>query len=132
MSLKNLIRSGATITGATIDQRLAEALSGHNLMNLWNRFKPFLEEISGHNEDFESVKKGMESYINQIHAIDPVSIAFRYDRSKTSMSHNLDGIEYINILQFCQNFEKLTDLIEGIGCEFGAALEYVNDMSSQY
>lgn len=125
IQLKSLIRSGTYISGTTIDAELDEVLGNHNLMNLWNRFQPFFQEISGHNKDFDSVKKGMESCINQIHMIDPASFAFRYDRSKKSRDHNLEGIKHINILQFCENVEKLTNMLDAIGCEFSEAEGYV-------
>jgi hypothetical protein len=128
IKLKDLIRQGANITDSLIDEKLEQALGEHNLMVLWNRFKPFFEAISGHNDSFNDVKKGMESYINQIHSIDPASFTFRYDRPKNSTVHNLDKIERINLFHFCQNMEKLTGLIEGIDCEFHAALDWINEM----
>lgn len=127
IKLKDLIRHGANITGTTIDEKLERELGEHNLMVLWNRFKPFFKEVSGYNDSFEDVKKGIESYINQIHAIDPKSFTFRYDRPKNSTVHNLEKFERINIFHFCQNMEKLTELIEGIDCEFHEALSYFNN-----
>lgn len=132
IKLKDLIRQGAAITDTIIDEKLKQALGEHNLMVLWNRFKPFFEEISGYNDSFNEVRKGMESYINQIHSIDPASFTFRYDRSKNSKAHNLENVERINLFHFCQNMEKLTDLIEGIDCEFDAASDYVNEMRRAY
>jgi hypothetical protein len=120
------------ITDTPIDSKLEKILEEHNLMALWNRFIPFLTEISGHNNDFEKVKKAMESYINQIHQIDPSSVAFRYDRSKNQKEHNLKEIKHINIGIFCQNMEKLTDMLEGISCEFGVALDYTNEMRAEF
>jgi aspartate carbamoyltransferase regulatory subunit len=101
-------------------------------MALWNRFVPFFTEISGHNNDFEKVKKGMSSYINQIHKIDPSSVAFRYERSKNQQKCNLEEVKHINIFIFCQNMEKLTDLLDGISCEFEVALDYTYEMRSLY
>lgn len=124
IQLKSLIRRGACVTGVAIDAKLEEVLVSHNLMKLWNKFQPFFQEISGHNKDFNSVKKGMESYINQIHVIDPVSFAFRYDRLRNSRDRNLEGTSHINILQFCENVEKLTNMLDAIGCEFFNAEGY--------
>ncbi len=131
--LKDLIRQGANITGTPTDERLEEILNGsHHLMKLWNNFKPFFIKVSGGNGDFDNVKKGMESYINQIHAIDPASFTFRYDRAKHSTEHNLEKHERINLFHFCQNMEKLTRLIEGTNNEFSATLDCVNDMLEEY
>jgi len=74
----------------------------------------------------------MESYINQIHQIDPISIAFRYQRSRNGQKCNLEEIKHINIGLFCQNMEKLTGLLEDISCEFGVALDYTNDVRTEY
>ena len=60
LKLKLLIRYGISITGTTINEKLEETLVNHNRMNLWNQFKPFFKEVSGHSDDFETVRKGME------------------------------------------------------------------------
>lgn len=132
LRFKRLIRQGAIIKDFQIDAKLEEVLADHNLMALWNSFIPFFEEVSGDNEDFEKVKKGIESYINQIHQIDPGSLAFRYEKQKHGKKHTLEKIERINIGVFCQNMEKLTSLLEGVSCEFGMAKDYTDDMRSEY
>lgn len=125
--LKDLISDGLEIRGETVSSELKEILGQHNLMKLWNNFKPFFCEVCGTDSDFEAVKKAMESYINQMHCIDPEAISFRYDKSKTG-KQSLEGIERINILNFCRNMEKLSLLIEGISMQFSDALDHVRDM----
>jgi hypothetical protein len=132
IELKSLIKCGIDVTGTSTDDKVKEILGSHNLMKLWNGFKPFFEKISGHNQDFGDVRKGMEAYISQIHQIDPESFAFRYDRSRDLKTRNLEGVEQINILHFCQTMEKLTDLLVGISYEFDVALSHVNDKRQEY
>ena len=132
LKLKKLIRIGADITGEEISADLEETLSGHNLMKLWNHFKPSFLEVCGHESDFNEVRKGVESYINQIHSIDPESITFRYDRSKDQKKHNLQEFKHINVLHFYEAIEKLTTLIEGIESEFLKVQDYCDEMKANY
>ncbi len=127
ITLKDLIRKGCDITDSEISESLQKALDGHGLMRLWNGFAPFFAEVSGGNSSFPEVKRAMESYINQIHEIDPESVSFRYDSSKGTKDHKLENIQHINMLQLCNNMEKLTDLLEGVASEFSEALDYVNE-----
>lgn len=123
LQLKHLIYEGAIMTDLEIDIKLEKILHEHNLMSLWGSFVPLFEEICQHESDLEEVKKGMESYIQQIHEIDPQSFSFRYKKSKTG-KNNLEEKSYINIGLFCQNMEKLTDLLEGIDSEFSAVKDF--------
>lgn len=131
IKLKHLIRYGAYITDTAIDKKLEDVLGNHDLLNLWNNFQPFFERISGHHSSFEDVKKEIESYINQIHVIDPASFTFRYDLSKSTKKHNLEKIERINILHFSLNMKQLTSLLEDIYGEFDDAFQYVNERRNE-
>lgn len=132
ITLKDLIRRGVYITDSSIDKKLESTLVDHNLMKLWNAFLPLFDEILGDNDSQNEIKKGIESYINQIHAIDPTSMTFRYNTGKASVDHHLNGVERINILHFSDNMEKLTSILEGIDMEFDAITEYVNDMKMEF
>ena len=114
-----------------IDQKTEEALNQHGLSILWNKLKPIFYEILKDEAEYDKVEKGIESYINQINQIDPGSFAFRYDKSKTG-ENNLEQIEHINVLSFCQNIEKLTDLFEGIDMQLDFILDSIVDMRSDY
>ena len=129
--LKDLIRQGLNIKGETPDQILTDVLNGHNLMKLWNKFKPFFEEVSGRNESFSEVRKGVESYLNQINKVDPESMAFRYEKTKDRSRASLSGEINVNIVDFCNKMEKLTGLLEGVSCEFSEAESWASEMRSE-
>ncbi|MDF1685871.1 MAG: hypothetical protein ACJAXQ_000240 [Parvibaculaceae bacterium] len=128
IQLKKLIEQGAHIRGESISNKLEKVLNGHNLMQLWNGFKPFLEDVAGAENGFEDTMTGMESLINQLHEVDPGSLAFRYGHSNKSGAHSLERVENFNLLHFCQNMEKCTEALEVLGLYFDSVCDVAQEM----
>jgi hypothetical protein len=132
IKFKSLIRRGTRIVGKSENTQLDEVLKNHDLEKLWKNFKPIFAEISKDEEDFESTEQGIDSYIRQIHGIDPGSFAFRYETTKDGKKRNLDGVAHINVLEFCQVIEKLTGLMEYIDYQFSALEDHLSEMNNYY
>lgn len=130
LTLKHLIGLGLYL----IDRQVTPEIKGvllksHDLKQLWGNLKPVLYAVGKsvrwkpQRDDVE----GLESYINQLHAVDRGSFGFRYS-TDTKGAPSLPAMTHLNIYQFASRMERLADYLETI--DFGFSME--EDLKNEY
>lgn len=110
LRLKELIKDGS---------RLLDRPKGipmhHNILNLWNDCRIFLEEVwpDGDSEELDSV----ECCIKEFAEIDPKSMAFRYPIDKDGTPSLPEELRHINIRNLGEVMQRLGSLLDG--CDTG-------------
>jgi hypothetical protein len=127
LTLKVLIQIGCTLSERELTERESKIQTGsHNLRALWDVFKTITVEIertTGIEPPPKEDIEGIEAYIDQLHAVDEGSYAFRYPLKKTG-EVSLGDMERINLGRFCEYMEKLCNYLDG--CEM-----YYHEMIGQ-
>lgn len=98
---------------------LARRLSGekqvnehkHELMPMWQALRRLLTEIDPETDDEEL--QAMESFIQQLHEVDPASFAFRYSTGKKG-EVSLPGLQHINIRHLSEILDSVFMMLNGI------------------
>ena len=103
----------------------------HNLEELGGYLNDTLVEIGLFSKG-DQLLDAIGSYVTQIQKIDPKADAFRYSYTRTSAHRNrfaksFQGMETINIIDFCASVEKLTTCLEAIGCEIKLKMNEYRD-----
>jgi hypothetical protein len=101
-------------------------LRSHNLDQLSRALKPILLEAGqavGWKPDIDDIE-GVESYIQQIHAVDRGSFSFRY---ATDTEGAPSGMTHLNIYHFANLMERLAKYMDTIA--FGFSME--EDLKSE-
>lgn len=114
--LKTLIPIGCSVAGREMTEEESRLQSGsHNLNDLWQTFKKISAEVEAANRMAAPAKddiEGVEAYIDQLHAVDKGSYAFRYPHTRTG-AVSLEGLDRINLGRFCEQMERLCNYLEG-------------------
>jgi hypothetical protein len=130
LMLKHLIGVGSYLSSRAITPEVKRLiLRSHNLDQLWRALKPVLSAAAqavGWNPDPDDIE-GVESYVQQVHAVDKGSFAFRY-ATDTEGSPSLPGLTHLNIYQFAELMERLAKYLDTIA--FGFSME--EDLKSEY
>lgn len=130
LMLKHLIGVGSYLSDREINTDVRRlVLRSHNLKQLWQALKPILYAAGqsvGWKPNLDDIE-GVESYIQQVHAVDRGSFSFRY-ATDTKGAPSLPGMRYLNIYQFASLMERLADYLETIA--FGFSME--EDLKNEY
>jgi len=137
LTLKSIIDASVFVTDYTLTKNDLDALGRHDLAKLWKLARPMLDpacELGGESPLPPDDLEGIDSYIDQLHQHDPDGQRFRYSTikakgRKTATLRSLpDDLRHINIRNFADGMEKLSDYLEGldnwIGDLVDAKLEY--------
>lgn len=138
LTLKSIIDAAAFVTDYTLIRSECETLvNSHDLAKLWKLARPILNptcELGGSPPLPPDDLEGVDSYIDQLHHHDPDGQRFRYSTikakgQKTATLPSLPAdLTHINIRNFADSMEKLSDYLEGlddwIGDLVDAKLEY--------
>lgn len=128
--LKAIMKSASRLLDRTISEPESKTLGRHDLWELWQMVKPFLDPVcerAGDTPFTAADMEGVESYIKQIHEHDPDGQRFRYATtaarkggrpvaSKPSLSPDL---RLVNVRILAVAMEKLADYLDGIEAWFG-------------
>lgn len=130
--LKRLIDMLIDLSDEPVDEETRKDLTRHNLAQLWACCKRIwsrepLRDIRPQRAWIE----GVESYIQQISAIDEDSEAFRYPRKKRGGDSIPEGLKYINIVVFSGHMERLCGQLDGFDSYLDYLLESRNDMRAE-
>jgi|ERR1017187_4671993 hypothetical protein len=129
LMLKHLIGVGAYLSNSEIAPKIKKlALTSHNLKELWRALKPILMgagQSIGWDPDADAIE-GIESYIEQVHAVDKGSFSFRY-ATDVEGAPSLPGMTYLNIYQFANLMERLADYLDTIAFAFSIEEESKNE-----
>lgn len=137
LTLKSIIDAAAFVTDCPLTDKDIDALGRHDLARLWKLARQMLDpacELGGESPLPADDLEGIDSYIDQLHQHDPDGTRFRYSTTKVkgqkarrqpSLPSNL---KHINIRNFAEHMEKLSDYLEGldnwIGDLVDAKIEY--------
>lgn len=135
LTLKRLIHVGCLLIEREMTDRETKLRTeSHNLRCLWDTFKAIASEVERETgteapprEDFE----GIESYIDQLQAVDKGSFTFRYPRTKTG-EVSTGEIKRINLGRFCEHMEGLCDYLDGFDTYYEHLIEMRDDFRSDY
>jgi hypothetical protein len=135
LTLKALIQIGSSLSERELTERESKIQTGsHNLRALWDAFKSLTAEIERRNgidpppkEDIE----GIEAYIDQLHAVDEGSYAFRYPLKKTG-EVSFGDMKRINLGRFCERMEKLCNYLDGYEICYQEMIKYREEMLNAY
>jgi hypothetical protein len=123
LTLKSIIRAAAFVVGYTMTRDDVDTLGRHDLAKLWKLAKPMLAsacQLSGEGPLPPDDLEGIDAYIDQLHQHDPDGQRFRYSttRAKGQKGATLpalpDDLTHINIRNFADCMEKLSDYLEGL------------------
>jgi hypothetical protein len=86
--------------------------AGHDLMKIWNKLKPTLENIASDNKEKNDVEIA-ESYVKQLHDRDPNSVVFRYPIGM-DLQKALDKEYKINLKNLSLRMQELENFFNGV------------------
>jgi hypothetical protein len=101
----------------------------HNLKNLWDEAKRLIQKHYGN--DAPPELDHIQPCIDEFHAHDPDSFAFRYPTDKKGNA-NLLGLSHINLRNLCETMERLSSFFDCISNDLGQKLQWMYDMRSGY
>jgi len=101
----------------------------HNLKNLWSEATRLVRMHYGQRTppEFDRV----QSCIDEFEVHDPESFSFRYPTDKKGKAA-LRGIKHINVRHLYETMERVSALLEGIGCDLHHKLDLISEMQSGY
>lgn len=110
LALKHLIQEGKKALGQPVDN----VPTGHNILRLWDQFKPILAQTQTALRQEE--QSAVETCIKELSDIDEKSEAFRYPVSKEGeplLKNNvlLAGLRYIDLQHFAENMKKIESFL---------------------
>ena len=118
LTLKEMIMFGREVVGKCCGYPMNE----HDLKELWQEALSLLTEHYG--ADVPSEAGNVNSCIEDIHAHDPKSFAFRYPTDKNGKPY-LTGIRHINIRNLHENMDRLASFLDCISTDLGTAYDFV-------
>jgi hypothetical protein len=135
--LKRLIVVGSYLIDRDLSQGAKKIRFKHRLDLLWNEAKPILFEVcksAGWSELDNDDIEGVDSYIRQLHEVDPDSFSFRYATSKKD-DPSVPSVRHLNIRVFADHMEQLASYLDSIDSAYMALKdtkdEYETEMRSQ-
>jgi len=135
LTLKSLIQLGCLLTERELTERESKLQAGsHNLRALWDAFKAIAAEVektTGVEPPPKTDIEGIEAYIDQLHAVDEGSYAFRYPLKKTG-EISLGNMARINLGRFCEHIEKLCNYLNGYEMHYQEMIGHREEMLSAY
>jgi hypothetical protein len=116
LSLKRLMLLAAQLAGRELTPAEKKLQGGtHKLQQLWDAFKLINQEAetaTGIAPPPPEHLDGIETYIAQLHQADADSMSFRYPLAKDGTA-NLEGMQRINLGQFSDCMEALSNYLDG-------------------
>lgn len=135
LTLKELIWLGCNVVEREPTARERELSIGtHNLQALWTAYKRISLEVETMTATAEIVKEdkdGIDSYIDQLDAIDAGSFSFRYPRRKDGMD-SIQSVQKINLGRFSEHMEKLCTYLEGHTDYYGYLIQQREDYLDEF
>lgn len=136
LALKSMIGLMLDLAEAEPDQQCKNAMEGHRVDTLWVVCKRYFKHenikhfgLTIPREDL----KGIDSYIRQLHEVDPDSQAFRYDRSKDGTKISIpETVTHINIALIAEYMERLCDQLDGMDFFLAHMRELRDDAQNYY
>lgn len=117
LTLKLLVVDCVVVIDRAPSVHESKILHEHDLRILWETFKLVAAEV-GKRGTSESPSpqdlEGISVYMDQLHAVDPGSFAFRYKLTKSDAASSGNAAT-INLGQFCSHMESLCAYLNG--CE---------------
>lgn len=107
-----------------LSKQSREFPAGHNLLSLW---KKFIDRYVEQNQQLsEDMLKSMDSLINEINAIDPKAMTFRFpvDLAGNKTLH----LKKINLRNLRETFVRVCFLFDGVAMQIEDYVENTEDM----
>jgi hypothetical protein len=128
LTLKSIISVACFVVDYTLTEKDLDTLGRHDLAKLWNLARPLLNptcELGGSPALPPDDLEGIDSYILQLHKLDPDGQRFHYatTKSKGRKAKRLPSLhpdlKHINIRNFAIALEKLADYLDALDMWFG-------------
>lgn len=104
----------------------------HDLTNLWNECKRVIKELSNeadeHLKDLPSIDEAIKEFSNW----DPTSENFRYPENKSGQPSLHPDLNLLNLRNFGEVMEKISNFLEAGAMQFSVYLEYKNEMELDF
>jgi len=131
LALKRIIYWVPWVLRRDLTDQEKKNLGNHQLERLWADLEPIFgsicEAVSWSKPEVDDLE-GIREYVRQLSAIDPLSINFRYWKSKKGQPSLPDCIKSFNIRHFSEMMGRLADFIEALGTATAAAGEMRDDL----
>lgn len=116
LTLKSIIRTAYALLDQAVTRKSEKTLAQHDLSRLWDLARSLMNPVSkvADNSVFPSDDlEGIDSYIQQLHQHDPNGQHFRYPTTTKGAPSLRPGLTGINIRDFSDALEKLSNYLEG-------------------
>ena len=118
LQLKRLLILVANLAEEELDHKSRKDLDNHHIDQLWADIKRLLKTEKVRKECGVTMPQedtqGIDSYVQQISAIDPDSQSFRYSRTKNGDTSLPETVTHINIAVFADHMESLCSYLDGL------------------
>jgi hypothetical protein len=135
LALKRIIYCIPAVLRRNLTDQEKKNLGNHRLDLIWADLEPIFESIceavnwgKPEADDLE----GIRDYVSQISAVDPLSMNFRYWKSKKGEPSLPDSLNSFNIRHFSEMMGRLADFIEALDTATTAAGEMRDDLDEAY
>lgn len=125
LRLKELILVGSRLLDLN-----AERPTTHNLLPLWERVRPIIEEVWPDSQT-NSYLDVTEERLRELCNVDPGSYAFRYPED-TEGSTTLAGMQHINLRQLKDVIQGISNVLDGSSLGMGEYLNAKHEMMAEY
>lgn len=106
------------IAGRVAQAKVTSDLLRHELMPMWRELRRLLRVIDPAMDETELM--AMESFIKELHEVDPGSFAFRYSTNKKG-DVSLPGLQHINV-------EHLAEVLDSVFMMLGGIHDWLGEM----
>jgi hypothetical protein len=135
LALKRIIYCVPWVLRRDLTDQEKKNLGSHRLDLLWADLEPIFESICDsvnwskpEADDLE----GIREYVSQLSAVDPLSMNFRYWKSKKGAPSLPDSLNSFNLRHFSEMIGRLADFIEALDTATTAVGEMRGDLDEAY